>query len=248
VNNELDRTMLIKVIIVEDSRLARLELTELLKAFPEIEIINEADNISKAQRIIETLKPDLIFLDINMPGGNGFELLESLKNCPEVIFTTAYDEYAVKAFEYNALDYLLKPINTNRLAQAIGKIKNKMNVVHSLEDPNKLKRLGKTFVKDGDRYWIVRHEKIRYFESCGNYVKVHFDNNKPMLYKSLNKIEISLEDDLFVRANRQFIINKTFISSVHQSSEKGLSITMDDEREIVVSRRNVSQVKKSINL
>ena len=142
-NNELDRTMLIKVIIVEDSRLARLELTELLKAFPEIEIINEADNISKAQRIIETLKPDLIFLDINMPGGNGFELLESLKNCPEVIFTTAYDEYAVKAFEYNALDYLLKPINTNRLAQAIGKIKNKMNVVHSLEDPNKLKRLGR---------------------------------------------------------------------------------------------------------
>ena len=242
--DESNRLMVVKAIVVEDSRLARRELTELLKIFPEIEIVKEADNINKAKQIIETLKPDLIFLDINMPGGNGFELLESLASCPEVIFTTAYDEYAVKAFEYNALDYLLKPINTKRLAQAVGKIKDRISVVRSLEGSNNLKRLGKIFIKDGDRCWIVEHEKIKYFESSGNYVKIHFDNNKPMLYKSLNKIEETLDDDLFVRASRQFIINKKFISSIHHSSEKGLSITMDDKKVIAISRRNTFRVKK----
>lgn len=236
--------MIINAIIVEDSRLARRELTELLKIHPEINIIDEAEHIEKAKILIETLRPDLVFLDINMPGGSGFQLLEKLIICPNVIFTTAYDEHAVKAFEYNALDYLLKPINPKRLAQSVSKIINKICVLNELKVGDSVNSSKKIFVKDGDKCWLVSHVKIRYLESCGNYVKIHFEKNQPLYYKSLNKIEEILDRHLFVRASRQFIINKNYISKVDDSGEKGLSLTMDDERIIAISRRNISQVKK----
>ena len=146
-------------LIIEDSRLARVELKNLLKKHPEIELLGEAVNAEEGQQMIERLAPDLVFLDIQMPGRNAFELLEALDQIPMVIFTTAFDEYALKSFEFNALDYLLKPIGAERLALAIGKALEK----NTWQSPKKniLTEESQVFVKNGDRCWIVKLEKVR---------------------------------------------------------------------------------------
>ena len=197
-----------KAIIVEDSRLARVELKDMLTQHPNIELIGEAENAEIAKDMIENEDPDLIFLDINMPGKNGFELLESLEVVPQVIFTTAYDEYAIKSFEYNALDYLLKPIKADRLAQAIEKIKEedphtpeKSLLSHHLQADQQV------FVKDGEKCWLIKIGDVRVFEVCGNYSRVYFENNKPLILRSLNQLEERLDPTSFFRANRQEIIN-----------------------------------------
>ena len=140
---------------------------------------------------IETLNPDLIFLDIQMPGKTGFDLLAEVEKAPKVIFTTAYDEYAVKAFEVNALDYLLKPIEPKRLSDAIQKLqaelyKEKIGLTGSNRGP--LTEHDQVFVKDGERCWFVKLGEIRLFESVGNYAKVFFGTNKPLILKSLNAL------------------------------------------------------------
>jgi two-component system, LytTR family, response regulator len=237
-----------KAIIVEDSRLARNEIVQMLKKHPEIEIIGQAENINVAKQKIEALNPDFIFLDINMPGGDGFELLEKLQDCPQVIFTTAYDEYAIKAFEYNALDYLLKPINPKRLQQALDKMQLKL-----LDRPEKAadaeKPLGqKLFVKDGERCWLIKIADIRYFESCGNYARIYFDKNKPMIYKSLNKIEERINPELFVRTSRQYIVNINYIAEIESNGNTGLLLIMQDGRSIEVSRRYTTKFKQLLSL
>ncbi|MDX1472414.1 MAG: response regulator, partial [Flavobacteriaceae bacterium] len=167
-----------KAIIVDDERLARKELVKLLDEFNDIEVIGEAPNADEAYDLINELKPDLLFLDIQMPGKTGFELLEMLDSVPPVIFTTAYDEFALKAFDVNALDYLLKPIEHDRLNESIEKlrktVKDKPQTNGSSE--RKLGLEDQVFVKDGDKCWFVKLANIRYFESDGNYIKVHFDN------------------------------------------------------------------------
>ena len=193
-----------KTFIVDDERLARSELKRLLKNFPAIEIIGEAANADEAIERIETARPDLLFLDIQMPGRNGFELLESLTRVPKVIFTTAFDEYALKAFEFNALDYLLKPVEPKRLAAAIGKVEN-----HQREEVEKNSRSNSTplgdadqiFVKDGERCWFVKLRDVRLLESEGNYTRLYFDRNKPLILRSLNYLEARLDEKpFFVRA------------------------------------------------
>jgi len=255
----------LRAIIVEDSRLARLELKALLKLHPEVEIIDEAKNIEIAQEKIEALKPDLIFLDINMPNGSGFELLERLEQCPYVIFTTAYSEFALKAFDVNALDYLVKPIHPKRLAGSIEKLnqriieatqshvnqQNSENVNVGLaksevESPLPIEH--KIFVKDGEQCWLIDVAKIRYFESCGNYAKIYFETHKPMIYKSLNLIEQRLNPNVFIRTNRQFIVNTHFIRAIETSGNSGLVLTMDDGKEIDVSRRHTNTFKHLLSL
>ena len=193
-----------KALIIDDERLARKELTNLLQEYPEIDIVGEAVNAEDALEKINSLKPDLLFLDIQMPEKTGFELLESLDNVPEVIFTTAYDEYALKAFDFNALDYLLKPIEPDRLKDALNKLFKRVQPeeVGETED----KKLGpndRVFVKDGDKCWFVKLENIRLFESDGNYIKIYFDNFKPMIHKSLNALDERLDDRSFFRASRK---------------------------------------------
>lgn len=175
-----------KAIIIDDERLARVELRRLLTPHKNIEIIGEAKNVDDALKKIEELKPDLIFLDIQMPGKNGFELLESLDSVPTVIFTTAYDEYALKAFEYNALDYLLKPIEPTRLEETINKVVIRKQEEMEAQLPNVLKEDDQIFVKDGERCWFVKLSSIRLFESEGNYVRLYFENNKPLILRTLN--------------------------------------------------------------
>lgn len=196
-----------KAIIIDDERLARTELRKLLQDYPEIEIVDEAANADEGLSKIENLNPDLIFLDIQMPGKTGFDLLNELDRAPQVIFTTAYDEFALKAFEVNALDYLLKPIEPKRLADAIHKL-NASEMNHngtSIPDANRslLTEHDQVFVKDGERCWFVKLSDIRLFESVGNYAKVFFGNNKPLILKSLNALEERLDEKVFFRGQPQ---------------------------------------------
>src|SRR4051812_39651894 len=162
-----------KAIIIDDERLARTELKKLLQDYPEVEVIDEAANAEEGISKIESQQPDLIFLDIQMPGKTGFDMLAQLERTPQVIFTTAYDEFALKAFEVNALDYLLKPVEPKRLADAIQKLHLVETKEPRLETENTnnsiLTESDQVFVKDGERCWFVKLNEIRLFESVGNY-------------------------------------------------------------------------------
>jgi len=201
-----------RAIIIDDERLARAELRKLLQDFPEVEVIDEAANAEEGVTKIEAQNPDLIFLDIQMPGRTGFDMLASLEKSPNVIFTTAYDEYALKAFEVNALDYLLKPVEPKRLADALLKVKQKdEEEMLSYNNRGILGENDQVFVKDGERCWFVKLSDVRLFESVGNYAKVFFGTNKPLILKSLNALEERLDEKVFFRANRKHIINLRMI-------------------------------------
>lgn len=184
----------IKAVIVEDSRLARNELKELIKSFPEIEVLGEAENVDAAYELINSLNPDLLFLDINMPEKDGFELLEMLDDVPITVFTTAFDEYALKSFEYNALDYLMKPVSPNRFSKAIDKVKQKLeNKI--VKNKQKVEISNQIFIKEGEKCWLLKVADIYLFEVEGNYTKVFFNDQKAVLNKSLNQIEKKLPED-----------------------------------------------------
>lgn len=228
---------MIKAVIVEDSRLARNELKELLKSHSDIELLGEAENVYKGFELIQNSNPDLLFLDINMPEKDGFELLEMLDEVPITIFTTAFDEYAIKSFEYNALDYLLKPINQKRFDQSIEKAKATFEGKKEGESSKQLSSSSQIFIKDGEKCWLVKIGEISHFEIVGNYSRVFFGNEKPMLYKSLNQIEEKLPEDNFFRANRQQIVNTNYISGVVPWFNGKLKLTMQNGEEVEVSRR-----------
>jgi len=239
-----------KAIIIDDERLARQELKRLLAEFPEINIIAECHNADQAINKIEVLKPDVIFLDIQMPVKNGFDLLEEISFVPQVIFTTAYDEYAIKAFEVNAFDYLLKPIESERLKDCLQKLSKNIqedtveNIATNVQSNSEM--LGSSdqvFVKDGDKCWFVKLSKISAFESEGNYVRVYFENNKPLILKSLNSLEKRLSPDDFFRANRKFIINLNWIESMENWFNGGLRVSLTGGKQIEISRRQAAKLK-----
>lgn len=239
-----------KALIVDDERLARKELTNLLQEYQEIEIVGEAVNAEDAEEKINSLKPDLLFLDIQMPGKTGFELLESLDTVPEVVFTTAYDEYALKAFDFNALDYLLKPIEPDRLKETVTKLINKAKAPEAeAEEPStKLGPQDRVFVKDGDKCWFVKLEDIRLFESDGNYIKIYFDGFKPMIHKSLNALDEKLDDRSFFRASRKHIINLTWVESIESWFNGGLMVVLRGGDKVEVSRRQAARFKEMMSL
>ena len=241
-----------KALIIDDERLARNELKKLLADFKEVEIIGEAANATEGIEKIESLMPDLIFLDIQMPGKTGFEMLEELDRAPHVIFTTAYDEYALKAFEVNALDYLMKPVEPKRLQDALQKLQQaeeKEQAAAMLQ--NNRGMLGENdqvFVKDGDRCWFVKLGEVRLFESVGNYAKVFFGTNKPLILKSLNALEERLDDRVFFRANRKHIINLRMIEKVEPYFNGGLMLDLKGGEKIEVSRRQAVKFKEMMSL
>ncbi|WP_298520720.1 LytTR family DNA-binding domain-containing protein [uncultured Kordia sp.] len=233
----------ITAIIVEDSRLARNELKELLKKHPQIELIAEAENVDKAYELINEKQPRVLFLDINMPEKNGFELLEMLDNVPITIFTTAYDEYAIKSFEYNAFDYLLKPINQGRFSKTIEKVIATIEKEATEEKPYELHR--QIFIKDGENCWLIRVSEIAVFEIVGNYTRVYFEDHKPLIYKSLNQIEAKLPEETFFRANRQQIVNLNHVGKVIPWFNGKLKVTIkDSNQEIEISRRQSYKFKE----
>lgn len=240
----------IKGVIVEDSRLARNELKELLKAYPEIELVGEAENVDDGVALIEEVKPDILFLDINMPEKDGFELLETLDEVPITVFTTAYDEYAIKSFEYNALDYLLKPISEKRFALAIAKVKSKLEetVDENTASEERLTGNSQIFIKDGEKCWLIKVGDISHLEIVGNYTRVFFQDERPLLYKSLNQVEEKLPEKYFFRVNRQQIINTNFIQNVVPWFNGKLKITMQNGDEVEVSRRQSYLFKDKMSL
>jgi two-component system LytT family response regulator len=241
-----------RAIIIDDERLARAELRKLLQDFPEVEVIDEAANAEEGITKIEAQNPDLIFLDIQMPGRTGFDMLSSLEKSPNVIFTTAYDEYALKAFEVNALDYLLKPVEPKRLADAIQKLHfiETKDAVGNGENINKslLTENDQVFVKDGERCWFVKLSDIRLFESVGNYAKVFFGNNKPLILKSLNALEERLDEKMFFRANRKHIVNLRMIEKIEPYFNGGLLLELKGGEKIEVSRRQTVKFKEMMSL
>jgi len=241
-----------RAIIIDDERLARTELRKLLQDFPEVEVVDEAANADEAITKIDTLQPDLVFLDIQMPGKTGFDMLAELERAPHVIFTTAYDEYALKAFEVNALDYLLKPIEPKRLADAMQKLhiaETKENLVLP-ENFNQsiLTEVDQVFVKDGERCWFVKLSDIRLFESVGNYAKVFFGANKPLILKSLNALEERLDQKTFFRANRKHIVNLRMIEKIEPYFNGGLLLELKGGEKIEVSRRQTVKFKEMMSL
>ena len=237
-----------KALIVDDERLARKELMKLLEEHPSIEIAGEAMNADEAEKMIEELNPDLLFLDIQMPGRTGFQLLESLDTVPLVVFTTAYDEFALKAFEVNALDYLLKPIQPERLSEAVHKIQEKERLRDGRGRDAKLGLNDQVFVKDGERCWFVGLSQIRMFESDGNYIKVFFDNNRPMIHKSLNALDEKLDERAFFRASRKHIVNLSWVESIEPWFNGGLMVKLKGGDKVEVSRRQAAKFKDMMSL
>lgn len=239
-----------KALIVDDERLARKELMKLLEDHPSIEVVGEAMNAEEAIQMTNELNPDLLFLDIQMPGKTGFQLLEELDSVPVVVFTTAYDEFALKAFEVNALDYLLKPIQAERLAETVAKIteKERSKIIAARNPDKKLGLSDQVFVKDGDRCWFVSLTNVRMFESDGNYIKVYFDTNRPMIHKSLNALDEKLDERAFFRASRKHIINLSWVEGIEQWFNGGLMVKLKGGDKVEVSRRQAAKFKDLMSL
>lgn len=235
-----------KAIVVEDSRLAREGLIRMLQNFPDIEVVGAADHPSKALPLIQETRPDVLFLDIHMRGRNGFDLLEDLDYTPRIVFTTAYSEYAIRSFDYNTIDYLLKPISEERLATAVNKL------LFSGEEPTTearptLEINSKMFLKDGDKCHLVSLNEICYFESCKNYVRIFFGGKNAFVKKSLNSIETRLPRKYFFRVSRQYIVNLDEIRSIEETANDGYEITMSDGKLLDVSRRNGIELKELLS-
>jgi two-component system LytT family response regulator len=225
-----------KALIIDDEPLARVELARLLKRHPEVEIVGEARDGEEAVSLIRSLSPDLLFLDIQMPGMTGFDVLEHLgANVPDVIFTTAFDQHAVKAFEVNALDYLLKPIAPERVAQALSRVTRPA-----------APRMFQVFVRDGDRCWIVPVQDIFLFESEGNYTRLYFAEANPLIRRSLNSLEAQLDPNVFFRANRKQIINLNRIQRTAISVSGGLIVTLPRAKSVELSRRQTDALKQQL--
>ena len=239
-----------RAVIIDDERLARNELKKLLQEFPEIEVVGEAANANEGIEKIESLNPDLIFLDIQMPGKTGFDMLTQIEKVPHVIFVTAYDEYALKAFEVNALDYLMKPVEPKRLEDALLKLRQKdeEEMLSYANNRGLLRENDQVFVKDGERCWFVKLSDVRLFESVGNYAKVYFANNKPLILKSLNALEERLDEKVFFRANRKHIINLRMIEKIEPYFNGGLLLDLAGGEKIEVSRRQAVKFKEMMSL
>ena len=237
-----------KALIIDDERLARKEILRLLEKHLDIEVVGEAANSEEALTLIDEKEPELLFLDIQMPGKSGLDLLTDLDHAPEVIFVTAYDEYAIKAFDVNALDYLLKPVEEDRLAEAIQKVKDKISLREAQQNENiskeALSSSDQIFIKDGEKCWFVQLTDVRLFESEGNYVRVYFNNFKPLILRSLNQLEERLNERQFFRTSRKHIVNLSWIEGIEPWFNGGLRCTLKDGKEIEVSRRQAARFKE----
>ena len=234
-------------LLVDDERLARRELRRLLASHPDVSITGEAVNVDDAvARLSSAPVVDLVFLDIQMPGGSGFDVLERVDRVPLVVFTTAYDEYAVRAFEVNAFDYLVKPIRAERLAAALDKVRAALRAGPAEAGP--YVRPERVFVRDGDRCWIVRIADVALFEVEGNYARAYFGGNRPLIRSSLNELEARLDRSVFFRASRQHLINLRFVESVERAPDNTYVVHLRNGSVVPVSRRQSRHLRENLSL
>ena len=229
---------MMRVLLVDDERLARAELRRLLAAHPQVVIAGEAASAAEAAQQIALLQPDLLLLDVQMPGGSGFDLLQALDSTPEVIFTTAFDHYALQAFEVNALDYLQKPIQAVRLAGALERAAFRLQLASGM--PRARPAPQKLFIKDGERCWFVDYGEIRLFESEGNYTRVYFGAHRPLMLRSLAQLEQKLAPQQFFRVSRQHIVKLDAVQRVTPNQAGGLELELGDGLRVEVSRRRAA--------
>jgi two-component system LytT family response regulator len=223
----------VRALLVDDEPLARRELRRLLSAHPEIEVVGEAGGAAEAERAIASLSPELVFLDIHMPERDGFELLESLEDAPQVIFTTAHDAHALRAFEVGAIDYLLKPVAPARLAAALARVVERPKDLAPAHAPSDRPLL----LREGERSYLVRLADVAWFEAAGNYAQVHFGGHRPMLLRSLDQLEHRLDPALFFRASRQAIVNLGHVEKFETGIRGELIACLRDQRRVPFSRR-----------
>ena len=203
-------------------------------------MLGEAANVTEAKALIDAEAPDLLFLDVEMPEGSGFDLLASLDSAPQVIFTTAFDAHALKAFEVNALDYLLKPVDPKRLATALERLRPSTL-------PGTVKHLDRVFVREADRCWFIALSTVPLLESEGNYTLLHTGGRKPLLARSLNYLEEHLDPAMFFRANRQQLVNLTAIEGVEPGPEGRLIVRLKGGQEVEMSRRQTLRFKEQMS-
>jgi len=235
-----------RTIIVDDEPPARRELRRLLSEYPWIEIVGECGNIAEAAVKVEALAPALLFLDIQMPGGSGFDLLSRLEHLPKVIFTTAHDEHAVRAFEVNALDYLLKPIDPARLAASLSRIKKETTA--TAQQPRVDAPLQQLFVRDGAQCWFVPLREVSLLTSEGNYVRLSWGTRRPLLGRALSTIEQRLDPQRFFRANRRQVINLDFIENVELGINGRLHVQLREGPEVEISRRQARLFRSQMSI
>ena len=257
----------LKALIVDDERLARSELKRLLAPHDAVEVIAEAANAAEAEEAVQKTSPDLLLLDIQMPGASGFDLLERLETVPQVVFVTAYDEYAIRAFEVNALDYLVKPVEPERLARSLENVQERLAAGHASPVPHEvpdeeapdeetpdqetrpvLRASDQVFVKDGRRCWFVTLREVRLFEAAGNYTRLYFGDETPLIHRSLRQLEERLDPARFFRASRQHILNLKRVDDVYAQMRGKLVARMDDGREIELSRRRSRAFRETMSL
>ena len=257
-----------KVLIIEDSRLARLELKELLQAYPQLELVGEAADVPTALKLVAAKQPDLLLLDIDLGGATAFDLLAELVFVPKIIFTTAFAEHALQAFNYPTVDYLLKPVTAERLALALAKLplpslanaaqatttqtstdQNPGEESSASHPPERLLQADSNFfVKDGEDCYFLKISDVRWFEAIGNYSKVHLKSAAPMVYRTLASIEQRLAPGLFFRANRQQLVNLTAVVSIEPSVSGGLTLRLQCGTEVEVSRRQSAELRQQLSL
>ena len=236
-----------RIYIVEDSRLARQELRTLLASIPDADIVGEAAELVPARAAIDTLRPELLLLDVELPGATGFDLLDQLEHLPLVVFTTAYDQHALAAFERNALDYLLKPIDAARLEAALAKARERLRPAPvAASVPLTRGADDMVFLRDGERCWFVRLGDIAGFESCGNYA--WFDGQRPLIARTLTSLEERLDPQLFFRASRSHLINLRWVQAIAPSGSDGYRVTLRDGHQVEVSRRQAKLLREKLEL
>jgi len=235
-------------LLVDDERLARQELRRLLAAHADVTIVGEAVNADDAVARLAEPTIDLVFLDIQMPGGSGFDVLERLERVPLVVFTTAFDEYAVRAFEVNAFDYLLKPVRTERLAAALDKVRAARAPAPEARPERRRSSAERVFLREGERCWIVQWAEIVLFEVEGNYTRAYFGSHRPLIRVSLNALDARLDPTVFFRASRQHIVNLRFIESVETAPDDTYIIHLKNKSKVPVSRRQSRQLRESLGL
>ncbi len=244
-----------KIVIVDDERLAREELRGLLSEHPAFEIVGEAANVTEALKLLPRLRPDLLFLDIEMPGRTGFDLLAALPPPhPQLIFVTAFDAFALRAFEVNALDYLMKPVHPQRLASALAKVRDRLektSAANPADDDapsSPLREDDYVFVREGDRTWFIPVRSLRLVEAEGNHTRLHFGNEKPLLYRTLGSMEARLPSALFLRANRSQLVNLSCIESVDPWFSGSVKVRLRGGSEVEFSRRQAQLFRDRTSL